>query len=485
MLLPLALWAFERAGGAEPPGGSRSRRRDRVDPALRPGAPGARRDPVLLPLRALPDADAPGAAQPCAAVVVAAAAAGLLVQHVVDRGLDQRRRALARARSRSYSADGARLRHAARPARERELRLPRLAGAAARARGPRRAARASGGCGLAAALGLGALVPILLALGTNLPLYSCALAPRRAVPLPARAGAADADRVPRARRRSSRSRSPRAPGPRWLVAARDRPRCSLDLHVRVYGPSAADAANAAYAAIARRRGELLELPVFLPDVALRQRLPLLRQAGAPASGRAATRRVAPQAADALARDLQRLNCGDWTGGVASAAARSWRDGDHVPPRPLRREHRRARARVASRGAGSSASAWARWRRTARSPSSAKVPPMGSSPPQSGTGPLFCEGWLRPTEARATKTMSAPTRRSGSAARPRSRCRDRAEPTSGAVGVDGRSVAYRGDTVLVPAPAAGGLAPRHPRRPAPGARRVAPRVGLTVSFRRMG
>src|SRR5262249_61657705 len=41
----------------------------------------------------------------------------------------------------------------------------------------------------------------------------------------------------------------------------------VDLHVRLYGKSAADTSNAAYAAIPRSaRGRLLELPVFDPGV---------------------------------------------------------------------------------------------------------------------------------------------------------------------------------------------------------------------------
>ena len=156
---------------------------------------------------------------------------------------------------------------------------------------------------LAAALGLGALVPVLLALGANLPGYEALW---RAVPglettrVPARLmpvaclclAALAAVSVDRLRWR--------ALVPLALVAI------ALDLRwgVSLYRPSAADEDNAAYAALrAAPPGRLLELPVFLPD----------RQEGstylyyamqAPRERPLGYSTVAPPAADALARRLR-------------------------------------------------------------------------------------------------------------------------------------------------------------------------------------
>jgi hypothetical protein len=84
----------------------------------------------------------------------------------------------------------------------------------------------------------------------------------------------------------------------------------VDLRVRLYGHSAADPANAAYAAAPG--GRLLELPVFLPDVHYGsvyfyydQQARLQRPGGYSTT--------APGVADRTARQLERLNCGDWTG----------------------------------------------------------------------------------------------------------------------------------------------------------------------------
>lgn len=164
---------------------------------------------------------------------------------------------------------------------------------------------------LAVALGLGAVVPILLALGTNLPTYAPlwhALPPFRYPRVPERLmpiavlciAALVAFLVARARRA-------------LLVPALVVALLFVDLHVGIYRASAADPGNRAYAALrAEAPGRLLELPVFLPDLhygsvyfyydmqARRER----------PSGYSTT---APLAALATARQLQRLNCGDWSG----------------------------------------------------------------------------------------------------------------------------------------------------------------------------
>jgi hypothetical protein len=165
--------------------------------------------------------------------------------------------------------------------------------------------------GLALVLALGALVPAALALGTNLPVYGPlwhALPPFRFPRVPERllpiAGLCLAGLVGAGLGRSRRA----VVVPLLAVAL-----LLVDLHVRLYGHSRADQGNAAYAALrADAPGRLLELPVFLPDVhygsvyfyydmqARRQR----------PGGYSTT---APTKADALARRLERLNCGDWSG----------------------------------------------------------------------------------------------------------------------------------------------------------------------------
>ncbi len=115
---------------------------------------------------------------------------------------------------------------------------------------------------LALALSLSVTVPVLLALGTNLPLYSSLYrhlapfryprVPERLMPIACLALAALAALA------FERLRVP------TLIALAI---VAVDLHVRVYGASAAGPGAAAYAAI-HGPGRLLELPVLTPDVHL-------------------------------------------------------------------------------------------------------------------------------------------------------------------------------------------------------------------------
>jgi len=166
--------------------------------------------------------------------------------------------------------------------------------------------------GLAALLGIGALVPLLLAVGTHLPVYAAlwhALPPFRFPRVPERllpiACLCIAALVAYAIARTASV----------AVAVVAIAVIFVDLHARVYGKSAADSGGAAYAAVhTAPPGRLLELPVFDPGVhygsvylwydthARRQRL----------GGYSTT---APAAAKELARRLERLNCGDWSGGT--------------------------------------------------------------------------------------------------------------------------------------------------------------------------
>jgi hypothetical protein len=161
--------------------------------------------------------------------------------------------------------------------------------------------------GLAVVLGLGAIVPILLALGTHLPTYSWlwhALPPFRYPRVPERLmpiaclclAALVAFAVARAPRPA-------------VVAALAAALLLVDLHVHVYGASAADESNAAYAALRHAPpGRLLELPVFLPDLhygSVYQYYDIEAQRERPAGYST----VAPRPAYDLLRSLQGVNCG--------------------------------------------------------------------------------------------------------------------------------------------------------------------------------
>ena len=165
--------------------------------------------------------------------------------------------------------------------------------------------------GLAALLGVAALVPIVLALGTNLPTYEAlwnALPPFRYPRVPERL-------MPIACLALAALVAFALSAPRWravpLVAL---PLLLLDLDVDVYRATTADPRNAAYAALAEAPdGRLLELPVILPQRHFGSPyLYYLSQAPREHPGGYST--VAPREAEDLARRLSRLNCGYWGGG---------------------------------------------------------------------------------------------------------------------------------------------------------------------------
>jgi hypothetical protein len=167
---------------------------------------------------------------------------------------------------------------------------------------------ARGQSGLAAVLGLAALLPGLLALGTNLPTYEAlwhALPPMRFPRVPERllpiTCLALAGLVAVAVAQS-----------RWrVVPLLALPLLFLDLRVDVYRATAADPDNAAYAALrGEPGGRLLELPVILPQRHFGSPyLYYLTQAPRERPGGYST--VAPREAEDLARRLSRLNCGYW------------------------------------------------------------------------------------------------------------------------------------------------------------------------------
>ena len=170
--------------------------------------------------------------------------------------------------------------------------------------------------GLALALGLGALVPMLLALGTTTPVYGWlwhALPPLRYPRVPERmmpiANLAVAALVAFALAVALRFVRGRLV---WLVAGIAAAAVLADTHVRVFHPTAAGTGNRAYAAVrSLPAGRMLELPVFLPDI---------HYGSVYAGYTTQTRRqrpagystTAPVAADVLVRRLRPLSCGDWT-----------------------------------------------------------------------------------------------------------------------------------------------------------------------------
>jgi hypothetical protein len=161
--------------------------------------------------------------------------------------------------------------------------------------------------GLAAVLGLGAVVPILLALGTNTPLYSGlwhALPPFRYPRVPERLmpiaclclAALVAFAVARSRRAV-------------LVPALAVALLLVDLHVHVYGASAAGEDDRAYAALRDAPpGRVLELPVFMPDLHYGS-VYMYYDMQARRERPAGYSTVAPRAAYDLLRTLLALNCG--------------------------------------------------------------------------------------------------------------------------------------------------------------------------------
>ena len=176
--------------------------------------------------------------------------------------------------------------------------LVALAGLALLARRDRR---------LAVLLGVGALVPLLLALGTTLPLYEplwrhfpplrYPRVPERLLPIALLCLAALMAHA------AARLRRPALVGALLVLLA-------LDLRVPLYAAVAPDRASAAYAAI-RSPGPLLELPVFRPDLHFGSvYLAYARQS--PRERPQGYSTTAPTEADRLARELRPLSCGRGT-----------------------------------------------------------------------------------------------------------------------------------------------------------------------------
>jgi hypothetical protein len=167
---------------------------------------------------------------------------------------------------------------------------------------------------LAAILGAGALVPLVLALGTRTPLYSIlwhALPPFRFPRVPERLlpiaslciAALFAYAVAQTRRA--------------IVVPLAVALLLFDLHAHVYGKSKpGDPAGAMPTAA----GRLLELPIFDPGVHYGS-VYLWYDTAAPRERPGGYSTTAPRQAKIVADRLQRLNCGDWSGDMAGELAR--------------------------------------------------------------------------------------------------------------------------------------------------------------------
>jgi hypothetical protein len=182
---------------------------------------------------------------------------------------------------------------------------------------------------LAALLGVGAVIPMLLALGTNTPLYRPVHAvvpglnyprvPERLMPIACLAIAALAafalgllsdGRVWSSLRWSltpDRGRTAAMVTGIAVIAV------AADLHFDALKASAADAGNTAYKALdgGSRSDRLLELPVFLPDTQYGS-VYQYYDTGPRRERPGGYSTTAPVIADVIARKLQPLNCGDWT-----------------------------------------------------------------------------------------------------------------------------------------------------------------------------
>ena len=241
-----------------------------------------------------------------------------LVQAFAIRGsLHEQGRSLAEVDR--YSANWSGFLFAARE--RRDVRLPRLADAAARARrlGVDRSLAPLRTCLAAGCRGARAGVARVGDEPADVPARTARdSAPRRV----ASSGAAAADRVPRARRaRGVRARAfAKQHSVTWRRSRPDRCRPAR-AHVPRDGRRRG---NTAYAGLrSAPPGRLLDLPVFLPDVHLNSTYLYYDQSARAAGAPRATDRdpAPPRKADVTARALRALNCGGWSPELRSSGFR--------------------------------------------------------------------------------------------------------------------------------------------------------------------
>lgn len=164
--------------------------------------------------------------------------------------------------------------------------------------------------GFAAVLAIGVAVPVLLALGTNFPLYSVvwhALPPFRYPRVPERLLPIACLCLAVLVAFAASYGGSRVAVPLLLGVL-----LVLDLHVRVFSALPADQGNHAYAGLhGQPAGRLLELPIFLPDRHLGS-IYLYYDMQARRQRPEGYSTLAPKEADRTARRLRPLNCGDWS-----------------------------------------------------------------------------------------------------------------------------------------------------------------------------
>jgi hypothetical protein len=166
--------------------------------------------------------------------------------------------------------------------------------------------------GLAAALAVGAVVPMLLALGTHFPLYEPLwhhFPPLRYPRVPER-------QLPVACLSLAGLVAFAVARLRWVAVAAAvlLVLVALDLRVWIYDAEAADRSNDAYEAVRHGPpGRLLELPVLHPNVHLGS-VYLWYDQVAQRERPGGYSTIAPQSAARLALRLSELNCGDWRRG---------------------------------------------------------------------------------------------------------------------------------------------------------------------------
>jgi hypothetical protein len=174
--------------------------------------------------------------------------------------------------------------------------------------------------GLATVLGLGAVLPMVLALGTSTPVYEATrfvVVPLRYVSAPGRlmpvAGLAIAALVAFAIDELSSLRLPvRVPRKVVVLPVLAAILLVADVRVPVFERSEADQGNGAYVALrAEPPGRVLELPVLRPD-AVGGSAYLYYTTQARRERPLGYSSVAPSAGDDVARALAPLDCGDWT-----------------------------------------------------------------------------------------------------------------------------------------------------------------------------
>jgi hypothetical protein len=167
---------------------------------------------------------------------------------------------------------------------------------------------------LAVILGLGALVPIVLALGTRTPIYAAlwhALPPFRFPRVPERLlpiaclciAALFAYAVAQSRR--------------TIVVVLAVALLFVDLHAHIYGKSAP---GDPVGAVPSAAGRLLEVPVFDPGVHYGS-VYLWYDTAAQRQRPGGYSTTAPRSAKTVADHLERLNCGDWSDGMAGELKR--------------------------------------------------------------------------------------------------------------------------------------------------------------------